>query len=654
MTSAAQHSPKPRISVQSVGSSYLGLTLPTSNEVQEQVAIGGDSVTFLHIALGIIDRLEEGRTPSNGDLQFLRDCLNAGLEKTQLPCMLVQGASSNDLVDSETSKAESDASSKMRPPPGGPTSASSKMAFQVRDDLRKTWTNAAAQKQTPQRNNHLMRGTLRAARHSVDKVPKLLSEGGGKQSAGLPWMGPPVPRWPVTDLSQPSAERLESLFGLGLSSWGFDVFELSGLTGGRPLQFIGWEALRRSGGFSEFCMDPQKACTFLQLVESKYANQAQAPYHNNYHAADVTQTVISILQEHGAASFFDPMDKVVVVLGASIHDMGHDGRNNAFHIAVQDDLALTYNDRSVLENFHCAESFKLLNQRPDANFLERLQKQQVAMIRREVIDMVLGTDMAHHFARVGDFGKLMRTLGDEPALWSQDESAMDVLRSMVLHSADISNPAKPWMLSREWSSRCLKEFFMQGDVERKLGLPVSPMCDRHSINVPGSQLGFINFIVQPTYEALQLLLPSVGRTCLAELMINRSAWEQRSLHEQESHEEAWEAKQEPELDETEVSVYRPPLKSTLSEARTATDDTHAPAIIDPFDPLEVHCFENIDNIDTSEILDTDRLEKRTTCHFWVQMMRWLSCTEITNIQRTHLNTEEASALQDKVSLSREP
>jgi hypothetical protein len=44
----------------------------------------------------------------------------------------------------------------------------------------------------------------------------------------------------------------------------------------------------------------------------------------------------------------------------------------------------------------------------------------------------------------------------------------------------------------------LEEFFRQGDLEASMGLPYSPLCDRHTVHVADSQIGFIDFIVEPT------------------------------------------------------------------------------------------------------------------------------------------------------------
>jgi len=77
--------------------------------------------------------------------------------------------------------------------------------------------------------------------------------------------------------------------------------------------------------------------------------------------------------------------------------------------------------------------------------------------------------------------------------------------SMVLHCADISHPAKEWDLHYRWTSQLLEEFFLQGDMEKKLGLPFSPLCDRNNTLIAESQIGWYfnssNLICEIAYDS---------------------------------------------------------------------------------------------------------------------------------------------------------
>ena len=60
------------------------------------------------------------------------------------------------------------------------------------------------------------------------------------------------------------------------------------------------------------------------------------------------------------------------------------------------------------------------------------------------------------------------------------------LCKMMLHAADISNPAKPRLHYFEWTDRVLAEFYAQGDQERALGDEgpgISTFFDREKPNV---------------------------------------------------------------------------------------------------------------------------------------------------------------------------
>ncbi len=65
---------------------------------------------------------------------------------------------------------------------------------------------------------------------------------------------------------------------------------------------------------------------------------------------------------------------------------------------------------------------------------------------------------------------------------------------MVLHSADISHPGKPWPIHHAWTESLMEEYFKQGEKEKELVLPCSPLCDRDNTLVAESQIGMKNTI----------------------------------------------------------------------------------------------------------------------------------------------------------------
>lgn len=51
----------------------------------------------------------------------------------------------------------------------------------------------------------------------------------------------------------------------------------------------------------------------------------------------------------------------------------------------------------------------------------------------------------------------------------------------MIHCADLGNPAKPVPLAAEWARRITEEQFIQGDEEKKLGIPLNPLGDRDQV-----------------------------------------------------------------------------------------------------------------------------------------------------------------------------
>merc|ERR1712217_541276 len=100
-------------------------------------------------------------------------------------------------------------------------------------------------------------------------------------------------------------------------------------------------------------------------------------------------------------------------------------------------------------------------------------------------------------------------------------SMVPVIEASV-HGADLSNTCKPLSRSIQWTDRVLAEFFAQGDRERFVGRDISPLCDRRTVSRPGSQVGFIDFIIKPTFLALSQVCDIT--VALDNMETNRCFW----------------------------------------------------------------------------------------------------------------------------------
>jgi hypothetical protein len=78
------------------------------------------------------------------------------------------------------------------------------------------------------------------------------------------------------------------------------------------------------------------------------------------------------------------------------------------------EIALRYNDISVLENHHIGSSSIVMNQQ-EYNIFEDLKEEDQKEIRKRMIHMVLSTDMIKHFADLGKFKLRVSSDSFDPA-----------------------------------------------------------------------------------------------------------------------------------------------------------------------------------------------------------------------------------------------
>uniref|UniRef100_A0A8C7TFS5 Phosphodiesterase n=1 Tax=Oncorhynchus mykiss TaxID=8022 RepID=A0A8C7TFS5_ONCMY len=276
-----------------------------------------------------------------------------------------------------------------------------------------------------------------------------------------------------------------------VDKWAFDVFALHEASSEHALKFLVYELLTRYDLINRFRIPVSSLVTFVEALEVGYSKHRN-PYHNLIHAADVTQTAHYLMLHTGIMHWLTELDILAMVFAAAIHDFEHTGTTNNFHIQTRSEVAILYNDRSVLENHHVSAAYRLM-QEDEMNILVNLSKDDWRELRTLVIEMVMSTDMSCHFQQI----KTMRNALQQPEGVDKAKAL-----SLMLHAADISHPAKAWKLHYRWTQALMEEFFRQGDKEVELGLPFSPLCDRKATMIAQSQIGFIDFIVEPTFSVL--------------------------------------------------------------------------------------------------------------------------------------------------------
>ena len=312
----------------------------------------------------------------------------------------------------------------------------------------------------------------------------------------------------------------------------FNIFELKEIIGqDNVLPIMGKVILDSFGLYSDDIISTEKLDPFLVSISNQYYKTTL--YHNSMHGADVTQSLCLYFQNSNAEEICQSLvlDLLGILIAALGHDLGHPGLTNPFHINSSSELAITYNDVSCLENFHASKLFRTIRN-PETDIFEKLSVQDYKTIRKRMIGNILSTDMANH-------GKIMTVIksriainkaenktkfellsGNEKTKFEEQQSLFDFL----IHAADLAHNTKIFKLSLKWVELLSEEFWLQGDKEKSMNLPVSFLCDREDYNVPQSQVGFIKGFIMPTFGCLVDIFPTL-KYSLDNAKTNLKKWE---------------------------------------------------------------------------------------------------------------------------------
>ena len=302
--------------------------------------------------------------------------------------------------------------------------------------------------------------------------------------------------------------------------WGFDVIELGAACAAAgpdcpgPLVVLGCVLFEDAGLCAEFGISEPVLLAYFAAIQAGYLAQ---PYHNALHACDVLAAMNYVLIAGGVNRSLSRVEMMAALVAAAVHDFAHPGVNNAFLVATSAPLAWRYNDTHVLENYHLCSTFAIMA-RPECNLMAGMAPADARALRRQVIALVLATDMSGHSSFMAEAGRRLAVPGGLSL--ASNEADRDLALRLCLKCADISNAAKPVGYAVRWGVAILTELFRQGDLERTRGMAINPLCDRAVVSVSSAQQGFLDGIARPLFAQLGALAPALSQGAVARIMRN--------------------------------------------------------------------------------------------------------------------------------------
>ncbi|CAE8651783.1 unnamed protein product [Polarella glacialis] len=310
-----------------------------------------------------------------------------------------------------------------------------------------------------------------------------------------------------------SSWESEDIANAEVASLDFDVLAYSEV---RLEQLV--PLMLQQAGCSEHCRLADDCVQ--RWVEAVRLGYYSNPFHNWAHGFSALQMCFYQLRSEEAFSSFSHLDTLGLFIAALSHDIGHPGLTNSFLVNSCDELAMRYNDVSVLENHHASLACQLLQKKETAICSELDQASQKS-IRRIMIACILATDMNIHTDLCR---KIAACMGSEELNVGHDKQ---FLMNVCIHTSDLSAQVKSWQVASEWEGRISKEFSEQARQEFDLGLPTAPFMqfDFNDVKQRGKlQRDFIDFVLVPLWDPYTQLLPTL-KPCFQNLIENREHFE---------------------------------------------------------------------------------------------------------------------------------
>jgi len=255
-------------------------------------------------------------------------------------------------------------------------------------------------------------------------------------------------------------------------------------------------------------VEKNKLYQFLLILASEYNSNTfpeMNPYHNIYHAAEVTQNLYTYLKKtkksipilfsdtyvkekeeldfKTSINYID-LDIFSLIIAAICHDFRHTGRDNNFYLNYKDKVSfsrvLKYYEYK-LELYHFAEAQKLIEEIGLLELLNKFQKDRFYKIMRIAIygtdnslnkkhaeDMVLYKDIIN----ADSINTAKEMISNNMKIYvnsvqkeNNTNQVLDEIKLIVfecfLHGADISGSTKSTEYFLTWSKKVLVEFCEQ-------------------------------------------------------------------------------------------------------------------------------------------------------------------------------------------------
>jgi hypothetical protein len=290
--------------------------------------------------------------------------------------------------------------------------------------------------------------------------------------------------------------------------WNVDLQPVVSLVEANAIAVIFLRCMMRHDILQNLSLDFERLFNSCQHVQ--LASHPHVHFHGSAHACSMIHAV-HYFCIHDFKLMTDEFELFTLFFSCLAVHYAHPGFTNEFLVKIRHPRAMRYNDCAVLEMHNLSRVAMLLSD-PECNFLYQMERVQADSFRALLIRVILKMDTSEHFNHLS---RLQTKLASEiypsqktwrdifeskknvPAKWEGEDRCL--LLFSALRCADVSWACHAPHLSTRWGEKFIEEFFNQGDIEKQVGIQISPFSDRDIVQPQKAQMGFLTVIVMPLY-----------------------------------------------------------------------------------------------------------------------------------------------------------
>ncbi|XP_015914248.2 cGMP-dependent 3',5'-cyclic phosphodiesterase isoform X2 [Parasteatoda tepidariorum] len=260
--------------------------------------------------------------------------------------------------------------------------------------------------------------------------------------------------------------------------------------------------------------------TLIRFIVTVKQGYRDPPYHNWKHGFSVAHFSYLLLKNLKLmGNQISPLEGLALYVACLCHDLDHRGTTSSFQVTSKSVLAALYSSEgSVLERHHFAQTMAILHA-DGCNIFENLSEEDYKKCLDFVREIILATDLAHHFRIIKGIKKVL-----EDGYDASNPEHHRILLCLMVTSCDLSDQTKDWINTKEIAKLIYREFFSQGDLEKAMGVKPNEMMDRERAQIPMLQISFLEQVVLPVYKLLSGFFPDL-KQLVDVILLHQRQWE---------------------------------------------------------------------------------------------------------------------------------